>query len=99
MSKTIQNRYNPDYISPPGETLQEILEEKGMTQDELAKRIGKTKAIINEIISDKAAITPDIALQLEMVLGIPASFWNNRDRQYQEFLARQSRKRKLLSSS
>jgi len=99
MSKTIKNRYNPDYISPPGETLQEILEEKGMAQDELAKQIGKTKAIVNEIINDKAAITPDIALQLEMVLGIPASFWNNRDRQYQEFLARQSRKRKLLSSS
>jgi len=38
MSKTIKNRYNPDYISPPGETLQEILEEKGMAQDELAKQ-------------------------------------------------------------
>jgi HTH-type transcriptional regulator/antitoxin HigA len=87
MSNAIQNQYTPDYVSPPGETLQEILEERGISQAELAERTGRPKKTINEIINGKAAITPETALQLERVLGIPASFWNNRERQYREALA------------
>ena len=82
MSNVIQNQYTPDYVSPPGETLQEVLEERGMSQAELAERTGRPKKTINEIINGKAAITPETALQLERVLGIPASFWNNRERRY-----------------
>ena len=88
MSNAIQNQYMPNYASPPGETLQEVLEERGMSQAELAKRKGRPKKTINEIINAKAAITPETALQLERVLGIPASFWNNRERHYREALAR-----------
>ncbi|BAZ48505.1 plasmid maintenance system antidote protein [Nostoc sp. NIES-4103] len=95
MSNTIQNQYTPDYVSPPGETLQEILEERGMSQAELAERTGRPKKTINEIINAKAAITPETALQLERVLGIRASFWNNRERQYREALARQQEQERL----
>lgn len=95
MSNAIQNQYTPDYVSPPGETLQEILEERGMTQAELAERTGRPKKTINEIINGKAAITPETALQLELVLGISASFWNNRERQYREYLARQEEQERL----
>lgn len=98
MNSPIQNQYTPDYVSPPGETLEEVLEERRMTQDELAEKMDRPSKIINEIIKGKAAITTEIALQLEMVLGIPANFWNNRDRLYREFLAKQD-KNQLLSSS
>jgi plasmid maintenance system antidote protein VapI len=50
--------------------------------------MGRPLKTINEIIQGKAAITPETALQLERVLGIPASFWNNRERYYRESLAR-----------
>ncbi len=95
MSNAIQNQYKPDYVSPPGETLEEILEERGMTQAELAERTGRPKKTINEIINGKTAITPETALQLERVLGVPASFWNNRERDYQEALARQEEQERL----
>ncbi|NDJ25228.1 HigA family addiction module antidote protein [Nostoc sp. B(2019)] len=95
MSNAIQNQYTPDYVSPPGETLQEILEERGMSQAELAERTGRPKKTINEIINAKAAITPETALQLERVLGISASFWNNRERQYREALARLEEEERL----
>lgn len=95
MSNTIQNQYTPDYVSPPGETLQEILEEREMTQAELAFRLGRPKKTISEIINGKAAITPETALQLERVLGIPASFWNNRERLYREALARSQEQERL----
>jgi addiction module HigA family antidote len=95
MSNAIQNQYTPDYVSPPGETLLEILEERGMTQAELAERTGRPKKTINEIINGKAAITPETALQLELVLGVPARFWNNRERLYREALARREEKERL----
>jgi addiction module HigA family antidote len=95
MSNTIRNQYTPDYVSLPGETLQEILEERGMSQAELAERTGRPKKTINEIINGKAAITPETALQLERVLSIPASFWNNRERLYREALARLEEEHRL----
>lgn len=84
------NEYRPDYVSPPGETLEELLEERGMSQAELAERTGRPKKTINEIIQGKTAITPETALQLERVLGTPARFWLTREQQYREFLARQN---------
>ncbi|MEH2300897.1 MAG: helix-turn-helix domain-containing protein [Nostoc sp.] len=95
MENKIQNQYTPDYVSPPGDTLLEVLEKSGMTQAELAERTGRPKKTINEIINGKAAITPETALQLELVFNIPASFWNNRERRYREFLAQQEEKERL----
>lgn len=95
MSNAIQNQYTPDYVSPPGETLEEILEEREISQAELADRMGRPKKTISEIINGKAAITPETALQLERVLGIKASFWNNRERDYREALARKEEQERL----
>ena len=88
MTEKMENEYTPDYVSPPGETLQEVLENIGMSQAELAERTGRPHKTINEIIRGVTAITPETALQLESVLGIPASFWNNWEKHYQESLAR-----------
>lgn len=88
MTRTSRNQYIPDVVSPPGGTLADVLEERGMTQAELANRTGRPKKTINEIIKGKAAITPETALQLELVLGTPAEFWNQREKRYRAYLAR-----------
>jgi len=87
--------YSPNYVSPPGETLAEVLEDRGMSQAELARRTGLAKKTINEIIKGKAPLTAGTALKLERVLGVPASFWNAREQRYREFLARQAERRSL----
>lgn len=89
MSKLRENQYAPDFVSLPGETLEETLEAIEMSQAGLAKRTGLSKKTINGIVQGKAAITPEMARILERVLGVPESFWNDRERQYREFLARQ----------
>ena len=89
------NQYEPDYVSPPGDTLDELIADLGMTQSELAERIGRPKKTVNEIVKGKAAITPQTAIQLERVLGVPASFWNNRERNYREYLAGMDERRSL----
>lgn len=79
--------FEPNFAVPPGETLAETLETLGMTQAELAERMGRPLKTINEIVAGKAAITSDTALQLEKVLGVPASFWTNHERIYRDTLA------------
>lgn len=81
--------FNPDYYLPPGDILEEILEENSMSQTEFAKRAGLSTKHVNEIIKGKAGLTPDTSLQFEKVLGIPASFWINFESQYREALARE----------
>jgi addiction module HigA family antidote len=95
MSSTIVNEYIPSTGSLPGEILQEALEERQMTQAQLAERMGRPKKTINEIIKGKAAITPETALQLEKVLGISASFWNSLESAYRESLARSDERERL----
>lgn len=81
------NEYHPDRVSSPAETLLETLDAIGMSQGELAKRMGCPAKTVDEIIEKKAAITAEIALQLERVLHIPASFWLKLEQHYQESLA------------
>lgn len=92
-----RNQYRPDEVSPPGETLLEVLEERGITQAELAERTGRPRKTINEIIKGKTAITPETALQLERVLGVPASFWNARETLYREFIAKREERERFES--
>ena len=101
MLETVHNQYQPDIVSPPSETLLETLEALGLTQAALAERTGRPLKTINKIVKGKAAITPETALQLERVLGVPAHFWDNREAQYRESLARreelQRRKKQIPS--
>lgn len=95
MVKVKTNEYEPDVVTPPGETLLETIAMCGITQESLAARTGRTPKLINEIVKGKAAISTDTALQLERVLGVPAEFWNNRERKYRESLARIAERRRL----
>lgn len=79
--------WRPEWAVPPGEILMEALEERGMSQSELARRMGRPFKTINQIVNAKAALTPDTAIQLERTLGISASFWNNLETNYREQLA------------
>jgi len=87
--------YVPAVVTPPGDTLKEALDEIGMTQADLARRMGRPKKTINEIVRGKAAITHETALQLERVLDIPAHFWRALEENYQQHLLR-SRDLRLL---
>ncbi|MFH0990996.1 MAG: helix-turn-helix domain-containing protein [bacterium] len=73
-------------LSPPGDTIQETIDTIGMSQYELAERMGKNKKNINQIIKGKEPITQNTSIQLERVLGIPASFWIEREKEYRREL-------------
>ncbi len=77
-----------DIAIPPGETLAETIEAVGLTQDELAMRMGRPPQTINEIIKGKKAITSETAIEIERVLGTPAHVWINLEKEYQFTMAR-----------
>lgn len=84
MRNPIENQYHPDVVSPPSETLTETLEVLGMSLVELAIRTGYPVATINEVLQGRTVLTPELATQFERVLGVPATFWNERERHSRE---------------
>jgi addiction module HigA family antidote len=71
-------------LSTPGDSIQEQIDFIGMSQAELAERLGRSVPKLNELIKGKAPITKETASKLEYVLGIDASFWLNLEKHYQE---------------
>jgi plasmid maintenance system antidote protein VapI len=69
-------------ISPPGDTILETIETLGMSQVELAERLGKPKEVVNKLIKGTEPISSATAYKLQMALGIEAGFWINRESRY-----------------
>ncbi len=82
-------RVYSDLAIPPGETLAEELEVRGMTHEELAARMGCSPQVIDEIVRAERAITPEIASALGKALGGSSQFWTNLEADYQMTLAQQ----------
>jgi addiction module HigA family antidote len=74
----VRGRRLPRHRAPthPGEMLlEEFLRPLGITQSAFAIRLGISFPRLNEIVRGKRSVTPDTALRLERVLGMPADFW------------------------
>jgi len=91
-------RFAPDYLIPPGQTLSELLEEHGMTQTDLARRLGVSLKHVNQIVNGTASISAELALGLEKVLGVSAAFWLNRESLYRADKARHDEEESLVKA-
>lgn len=91
-----RNTYQPDYAVPPGWILEERLEVLGMSNAEFARRCGRSPKLISEIISGKAPVEPETALQFEKVLGLDASIWLGIQADYQLHKARETEAKSLV---
>ena len=74
--------------TPPGASIKEQLIERGMSQKEFATRMDLSEKHISKLINGDVQLTTDVAIRLEIVLGIPAQFWNNLEAIYREKLTR-----------
>src|SRR5574338_89349 len=80
--------FAPDWVSPPGDTILDLIDERGWSQSELAKRLGYTEKHISQLSNGKVPLTDEAALRLERVLGSDAGFWLAREAKYREHCAR-----------
>ena len=72
--------------TPPGATIKEQLLGRGLSQKEFALRMGMSEKHISKLINGDVQLTPEVAVRLEMVLGVPAKFWNKLEATYREKL-------------
>lgn len=86
-----------DWAVAPGETLQELLEERGMSQRELARRTGLSPKHVNKLLHGLVPLSADVAVRLERVTGTPARLWNALEAGYRSDLARIQSKRDLAA--
>lgn len=76
--------FAPDWVSPPGDTILDIIEEREWNQTELAQRLGYTTKHVNQLIKGKVPLTEDAAIRLERVVGSTVGFWLAREAKYRE---------------
>jgi plasmid maintenance system antidote protein VapI len=76
--------FTPDYVSPPGETLREVIDDRGISVVDLAEQSGLSCDAVAGVLEGKTAITVQIAKGLARALGVPASFWLRREEMYRE---------------
>ncbi len=80
--------FAPDWISPPGDTISDLLEENEWQQSDLADRTGYTRKHVNDLIKARVAISPDAAERLSKVFGTTVEFWLAREAQYRAAVQR-----------
>ena len=60
------------YPTHPGEVLKDEIEERGISQRQLAESIGLTYSVLNEILNGHRPLTAKTALMFEAALDVPA---------------------------
>jgi HTH-type transcriptional regulator/antitoxin HigA len=80
--------FNPDWLSAPGGTILDIMDERGLSAKELARSLGLSVERTERLIAGKEAITKDIAVLLARQLGGSESFWLSRESNYRNQVAR-----------
>lgn len=77
-----------NYVAiPPGMTIKELLQDRGISQKEFAVRIGASEKHVSKLINGEVQLTMDMARKLETVLGPSTQFWCNLESLYRENLA------------
>ena len=79
----------------PGEMIREELEAREMTQVALAKAMGRSPRLVNEIVRGRRSITAETAVALEDALGLPAMFWLDLQAQYDLSVVMSRRERRV----
>lgn len=73
------------YIAtPPGAAIREQINDRGMSTEEFADRMGMSGEAATRLINGEALLTPETAVRLEAVLGVPAGFWNKLEAVFRE---------------
>ena len=89
--------FSPNWVSKPGNTILDILEERGISMSQYASSIDYSADYLEDIIEGVENINFDIAETLAKSLGANANFWLQREKQYRKALAKRVEKDKLES--
>jgi HTH-type transcriptional regulator / antitoxin HigA len=85
------HEFQPDWMSPPGETIRELMDSRECSVEWLAAALEITEANLVDLLGGRGVIEESLAKKLAQVLGASKYFWMRLDSIYQDALS-QSRK-------
>lgn len=80
--------FNPDWYSPPGDSIEEILKAKNISRSEFAEQLGREEMWVVRLLAGDEDITSEVAEKLAVILGGTPAFWRNREKRFRETKAR-----------
>jgi len=80
------NEYNPDYTVPPSETIKELMNQHGITRENLAARLISSVTLVDYLLNDIAVLHENESLcqQLADVFTTSKQFWINLSKNYED---------------
>lgn len=82
MATKLQHISLDELLIHPGETILEMIQDRNISQKELAIRTGFTEKHVSTVINGYKNISAEFAMKLQYALGVPASFWRNLQTNY-----------------
>lgn len=80
--------FKPNWASPPGETIKDLLAERDITVASFAENISMSEENAILLLNGEININNEIAFKLGCFFNIPSLFWLSREEQYQSSLIR-----------
>jgi HTH-type transcriptional regulator / antitoxin HigA len=80
--------FQPDWFSKPGDTLLALMEQRELTSDGLAKKLGCSQVVVDGLLSGAVAVDGSLAHALSRHVGGTPKFWETRQARYQAALSR-----------
>lgn len=89
------SNFNPDWVSPPGQTLHDLILDSENNLQEFAHFIECNASFLKRLLVGDEIIDKKLAGELEKATGAPKYFWLEREKQYRDNLIRLKEKEDL----
>lgn len=84
----IKDGYQPEFVTPLGDQLREILVEQRINIPEFAQACNLPPIVVDGILRGSVEIDCRTARKIELAIGVRAEFWLDRPEKYLEFIKR-----------
>lgn len=91
-NKINANNLTPFYPTHPGEVIKDEIEYRGISQRQLAKEIGVSSSLLNEVLNGKRPMNTQLALLISVALDIDAEPLIRLQSMYEVNMAKRNRK-------
>ena len=85
---TKSSRFRPNWTSAPGDTIADVLHERGIPSDQFAELMECSIDDVRNLLLGRSTITISMARRLSQVLGASLEFWMSRDFHFREDVKR-----------
>lgn len=90
--------FTPDWVSPPGDTISTILEERQIAKSAFARAIKISTDDLEELLEGSRELSSELATRLASTLGSSPGFWTRRELRYRQDLERLQQNASIASN-